>query len=90
VAVGDGGLEFLALEGRGMVALSVTGKPLPLAVRPELPVSVPSSSIITWSGELTARLVEDRSLYEVMLPGAAPGSVVRLEGNGRLLVEQAL
>ena len=90
VAVGDGGLEFLALEGRGMVALSVTGKPLPLAVRPELPVSVPSSSIITWSGELTPKLVEDRSLYEVMLPGAAPGSVLRLEGSGRLLVEQAL
>ena len=90
VAVGDGGLEFLALEGRGMVALSVTGKPLPLAVRPELPVSVPASSIITWSGDLTPKLVEDRSLYEVMLPGAAPGSVLRLEGSGRLLVEQAL
>jgi tetratricopeptide (TPR) repeat protein len=90
VAVGDGGLEFLALEGQGMVALSVTGKPLPLAVRPDLPVSVPSHSIITWSGELTPQLVEDRSLYEVMLPGAGPGSVIRLEGSGRLLVEQSL
>jgi len=90
VPVGDGGLEFLALEGRGMVALSVTGKPLPLAVGPELPVSVPSSSIITWSGELTASVVEDRTLHEVMLPSAVPGSVVRLEGSGRLLVEQAL
>jgi tetratricopeptide (TPR) repeat protein len=90
VPVGDGGLEFLALEGRGMVALSVTGKPLPMAVGPELPVSVPSSSIITWSGELTPTLVDDSTLYEVMLPSAAPGSVVRLEGSGRLLVEQAL
>jgi hypothetical protein len=50
---------------------------------------VPSSSIITWSGDLTPRLVDDQSLYEVMLPGAGPGTVVRLEGNGRLLVEQA-
>ena len=90
VAVGDRGLEFLALEGRGMVALSVTGKPLPLSVQPELPVSVPSSSIVTWSGELTAKLVDDQSLLEVMLPGAVSGSVVRLEGTGRLLVEQAL
>jgi tetratricopeptide (TPR) repeat protein len=88
VAVGDGGIEFLALEGRGMVALSVTGKPLPLTVSPDLPVSVPSSSIITWSGDITPQLVEDSSLYEVMLPGATLGSVVRLEGNGRLLVEQ--
>lgn len=90
VAVGEGGLEFLALEGRGMVALSVTGKPLPLAVSPELPVSVPSHSIITWSGQLTPQVVEDQSLYAVMLPGAASRSLVRLEGSGRLLVEQAL
>jgi len=90
VAVGDRGLEFLVLEGRGMVALSVTGKPLPLSVQPDLPVSVPSSSIVTWSGDLTAKLVEDQSLFEVMLPGAVSGSVVRLEGSGRLLVEQAL
>jgi len=89
VPVGEGGIEFLALEGPGLVALAVAGKPLPLAVRPELPVSVPSSSIITWSGELTPQLVTDQSLYEVMLPSAGPGSVVRLEGNGRLLVEQA-
>jgi len=26
----------------------------------------------------------------VMHPGAVPGSVIRLEGSGRLLVEQAL
>ena len=89
VAVGDGGVEFLALEGNGMVALSVTGKPLPLTVRPDLPVSVPSSSIITWSGDVTPQLVEDLNLYEVMMPGAQPGTVVRLEGTGRLLVEQA-
>jgi len=90
VAVGDRGLEFLALEGRGMVALSVTGKPLPLAVQPDLPVSVPSSSIVSWSGELTPKLVDDQSLVEVMLPGAVSSSVIRLEGSGRLLVEQAL
>src|SRR5688572_8567344 len=54
------GLEILALEGQGMVALSVASKPLPLAVTPDLPVSVPSSSIITWSGGHTPHLVQDR------------------------------
>jgi hypothetical protein len=44
------GLEVLALEGKGMVALSVASKPLALAVTPDLPVSVPVSSVITWSG----------------------------------------
>jgi hypothetical protein len=34
--------------------------------------------------------VEDRQIYEVMLPpGSEPGSLLRLEGTGRILVEQA-
>jgi hypothetical protein len=84
------GLEILALEGHGMVALSVASKPLPLAVTPDLPVSVPSSSIITWSGGLTPHVVEDRQLYEMVLSsGDRSGSLIRLEGTGRVLVEQA-
>jgi uncharacterized protein (AIM24 family) len=84
------GLEVLALEGQGMVALSVASKPLPLAVTPDLPVSVPSSSIITWSGGLTPHVVEDRQLYEMVLSsGNREGSLIRLEGTGRVLVEQA-
>jgi len=85
------GLEVLALEGQGMVALSVASKPLPLAVTPDLPVSVPSSSIITWSGGLTPHVVEDRQLYDMVLSsGGRAGSLIRLEGTGRVLVEQAL
>ena len=85
------GLEILALEGQGMVALSVASKPLPLAVTPDLPVSVPSSSIITWSGGLTPHVVEDRQLYDMVLSsGGRAGALIRLEGTGRVLVEQAL
>lgn len=84
-------LEFLALEGRGMVALSVASRPLALSVTPDLPVSVPSASIITWSGTLIPYLVDDRQLYEVMLPpGGHATPLVRLEGSGRVLVEQAV
>ena len=85
----SGGLEVLALEGTGMLALSVASKPLTISVTPGLPVSVPASSVITWSGEVTPRLVEDRQIYEVMLPlGGAAGQLIRLEGSGRVLVEQ--
>jgi hypothetical protein len=84
------GLEILALDGQGMVALSVASKPLPLSVTPDLPVSVPSSSIITWSGGLTPHVVEDRQLYEMVLStGGRAGALIRLEGTGRVLVEQA-
>ena len=83
-------LDFLALQGRGMVALSVVSKPLPLTVTAALPVSLPAASVISWSGNLLAKVVEDRQIYEVMLaPGSGAGTLLRLEGEGRVLVEQA-
>ena len=85
------GLELLVLEGTGMVALSVASRPLALLVTPDLPVSVPSASVVSWSGSLRPHLVEDRQLYEVMLPpGSARAPLIRLEGTGRILMEQAL
>jgi uncharacterized protein (AIM24 family) len=83
------GLEVVALEGRGMVALSVASKPLPLTVKPGLPVSVPASSVIMWTGELQPIVVDDPEIYAVVLPSAAgTGRLLRLEGTGRILVEQ--
>jgi uncharacterized protein (AIM24 family) len=64
------GLEVLALEGRGMVALSVASKPMALPVTPDLPVSVPASSIITWSGGLTPHIIDDQQIYAVMSSAA--------------------
>jgi uncharacterized protein (AIM24 family) len=83
-------LDFLSLRGQGMVALSVKSKPLPLSVTPDLPVSLPAASVISWSGDLLARVVEDRQIYEVMHVAEGAGKVLRLEGEGRVLVEQAL
>jgi tetratricopeptide repeat protein/biogenesis AIM24-like protein len=90
VPIGDGpGPEVLILEGRGMAALSVASKPISLVVTPAMPVSVPSASVITWKGDLKAHVVDDRQLYEVVLRQGGPGALLRLEGSGRLLVEQA-
>jgi tetratricopeptide (TPR) repeat protein/uncharacterized protein (AIM24 family) len=85
-------VEFVALEGRGMVALSVASKPITLSVTPDLPVSVPSSSLISWSGPLRPQVVDDRQLRELMLPegGGRTGCLIRLAGSGRLLLEQGL
>jgi len=93
VGVTDGpdGVEFLALEGSGMVALSVASRPIPLTVTRDMPVSVPATSVITWSGTLRPHAVADRQIYEVMLPAAGrQGLLLRLEGEGRLLVEQTI
>ncbi|MGE5124855.1 MAG: tetratricopeptide repeat protein [Betaproteobacteria bacterium] len=83
-------VELVALAGSGMVALSVASKPLPLTVRSGLPVSVPAASVIMWTGSLRPYVVDDPQVYEVVLPSAASGGrLLRLEGSGRVLVEQA-
>jgi uncharacterized protein (AIM24 family)/Tfp pilus assembly protein PilF len=83
-------VETLVLEGKGIVALSVASKPLALTVKPGQPVCVPASSVIMWTGALTPRVVEDPEIYAVVLPSAAAGGrLLRLEGTGRILVEQA-
>jgi uncharacterized protein (AIM24 family) len=81
-------VEVAALEGTGMVALSVASKPLALTVSPELPVSVPAASIITWSGALTPHAIEDQQVYAAMGSSHAPSTLLQLSGSGRLLVEQ--
>jgi uncharacterized protein (AIM24 family) len=83
-------VELVVLEGAGMVALSVASKPLPLTVRSGQPVSVPAASVIMWTGSLKPHVVDDPQVYEVVLPSAAGGGrLLRLEGAGRVLVEQA-
>jgi uncharacterized protein (AIM24 family) len=93
VRLGDeaSAVEVVALEGRGMVALSVASKPLPLTVKPDLPVSVSASSVIMWTGPLVAHVVVDPEIYAVVLPFAgSSGRLLRLEGTGRILVEQTV
>jgi uncharacterized protein (AIM24 family) len=86
---GDAAIHVVVLEGRGRVALSVASKPLALTVRPGLPVSVPGSSVIMWTGELLPSIVDDPTVCEVVLAAhAGSDRLLRLDGSGRVLVEQ--
>jgi len=87
----DGGkraFHVLAIQGTGMIALSVASSPLVLTVQKPYPVNVSTGSIISWSGELTPTIVEDEALAELMLPGSGPGMNLRLEGEGRVMMEK--
>jgi len=92
VGAGEGNLEFLAIEGKGTVALSVASEPLGLAITPDLPASVPADSVIYWNGNLEPRVIDDNDVFAVMtrIGGGRPGAIVRLEGTGQLMVEQWL
>lgn len=86
----EGAPEFLQLEGRGAYAVSIGSRPLTLAVTPDQPVAVAAASVILWSGSLQPRLVQDEALAEALLaPGGPAQTLVRLEGTGRVMMEQA-
>jgi uncharacterized protein (AIM24 family) len=85
---GDAGPEFLHLEGRGLVALSAATRPLTLTVTPDQPVAVAAASVIMWAGALTPQLVQDEALNQALLAPGAVAALVRLEGSGRVLMEQ--
>jgi len=91
VGLGESVPEALALDGDGLAALSIASKPMELSITPEYPVSVPWESIASWSGEVKASIVDDPNLREAMLSAEGQqGALVRLEGTGRVLIEQGL
>jgi uncharacterized protein (AIM24 family) len=85
---GKQSFHVLMIRGTGMLALSVATNPLVLSVQREYPVNVSTSSIISWSGDLTPTIVEDEALAELMLPGTSPGINLRLDGEGRVMMEK--
>ena len=91
LGLSESGPEALALDGDGLAALSLASKPMELSITPDYPVSVPWESIASWSGEVKASVVDDPNLREAMLSAEGQqGALVRLEGTGRVLVEQGL
>jgi len=91
VKIDDSLPEILALEGRGQIALAVGSRALSLTVTPDQPVAVAASSIVMWTGSLKAHVVHDQQISEALLaPGAPAPILIRLEGAGRVLMEQAL
>jgi uncharacterized protein (AIM24 family) len=85
---GKSSFHVLVIQGTGMIALSVATSPLVLSVQKPYPVNVSTRSIISWSGDLTPTIVEDEALAELMLPGSGAGMNLRLEGEGRVMMEK--
>ena len=85
----SGGLHVLIIKGTGVIALSVATSPLVMTVQTDYPVNVSSSSLISWSGNLIPTLVHDEALAEIMQPGPDAGVTLRLEGDGKVLMEKS-
>jgi uncharacterized protein (AIM24 family) len=85
---GKSAFHVLVIQGTGMIALSVATSPLVLSVSKPYPVNVSTGSLISWSGDLKPTIVEDEALAELMLPGSSGGMNLRLEGEGRVMMEK--
>ena len=62
---------------------------LVLTVQEDYPINVSSSNLIAWSGDLSPVIVNDQAIAELMLPSASSGPNVRLEGNGKVMMEKS-
>ena len=84
-----GSMQVLVIKGTGVIALSVATSPLVMEVQTDYPVNVSSTSLISWSGNLTPTLVEDEALAAIMQPGPEAGVTLRLEGDGKVMMEKS-
>jgi len=82
-------MHVLMIKGSGVLALSVASKPLLITVQKEYPINVSSTSLISWSGNLTPAIVDDEAIAEIMMPGSSTGVNLRLEGEGRVMMEKS-
>ncbi len=82
-------IDTLKIFGKGSLAISTSIEPLTLRVTPDFPLSISSASLVAWTGNLIASVVDDQSLENVMIESAgSSGFKVRFEGEGVVVSEQ--
>jgi Tfp pilus assembly protein PilF len=71
------------------VAISTSIEPLTLRVTREYPLSISSSSLVAWTGNLIPTVMDDRSVDNVMIETVDDtGFKIRFEGDGVVVSEQ--
>ncbi len=82
-------IDTLKIFGKGSLAISTNIEPLTLRVTRELPLSISSTALVAWTGNLIPTVVDDKSLENVMIENTADGGFkIRFEGDGVVVSEQ--
>ena len=82
-------IDTVKIFGKGSLAISTAIEPLSLRVTRELPLSISSSALVAWTGNLVPTVVDDKSLENVMIGSSEEGGFkVRFEGDGVVVSEQ--
>jgi uncharacterized protein (AIM24 family) len=82
-------IDTLKIFGKGSLAISTNIEPLTLRVTRELPLSISSTALVAWTGNLIPTVVDDKSLENVMIENTGDGGFkIRFEGDGVVVSEQ--
>lgn len=82
-------IDTVKIFGKGSLAISTSIEPLTLRVTREYPLSISSSALVAWTGNLMPAVMDDQSLQDVMIVNAdQSGFKIRFEGDGVVVSEQ--
>jgi uncharacterized protein (AIM24 family) len=82
-------IDTLKIFGKGSLAISTNIEPLTLRVTRDLPLSISSTALVAWTGNLIPTVVDDKLLENVMIENAGDGGFkIRFEGDGVVVSEQ--
>jgi tetratricopeptide (TPR) repeat protein/uncharacterized protein (AIM24 family) len=81
-------VDTVKIFGKGSLAISTSIEPLTLRVTKEYPLSISSSALVAWTGNVIPTVVDDVSLASVMIESEAQSFQIRFEGEGVVISEQ--
>lgn len=82
-------IDTVKIFGRGSLAMSTSVEPLSLRVTRDYPLSISSATLVAWTGNLVASVVDEHAIGNVMIESdAGQGFQIRFEGEGVVISEQ--
>jgi uncharacterized protein (AIM24 family) len=82
-------IDTVKIFGKGSLAISTSIEPLTMRVTREYPLSISSSSLVAWTGNLIPTVMDDKSVDNVMIEAVDDtGFKIRFEGDGVVVSEQ--
>jgi len=82
-------IDTIKIFGKGSLAISTRIEPLTLRVSSEYPLSISSSALVAWTGNIIPLVIDDSQLENVMITQVDEHSFrIRFEGDGVVVSEQ--
>ncbi|HSY50201.1 MAG TPA: tetratricopeptide repeat protein [Thermoanaerobaculia bacterium] len=82
-------IDTVKIFGKGSLAISTHIEPLTLRVTHEYPLSISSTALVAWTGNVIPAVMDDKSLENVMIENVdEAGFKIRFEGDGVVVSEQ--